>query len=72
MAAQQTQRSESLTGRPILFTDNYDTSNNFARSVFKITNGEIRVIGTVRLNYVDLGSKTLVQDCMSELKKRRE
>ncbi len=72
MAAQHTQRSEALTGRRVLFTDNYYTSNNFARSVFKMTDGEIRVIGTVRLNYVDAGSKNIVQDCMSELKKRRE
>lgn len=52
MIAQQTQQEEAPTGKRLAFMDIYYTSNTLARRLFERSDGEVPVIGTVRMNYV--------------------
>lgn len=68
MAAQQTLKLASESGRRLLFTDNFYNSNEFARGLMSLSDNEIRVVGTMRLNYVDGGSRVSMQKAIASLK----
>ncbi|ETM97605.1 hypothetical protein PPTG_20034 [Phytophthora nicotianae INRA-310] len=49
----QTRRISSSTGRRLMVSDNFYTRHLLARALLKFTDGEARLLGTVRLNLVD-------------------
>lgn len=50
ICAQKTQVFASSCGEWLLFTDNYCTSNELGLCLLEMTDDEMRLIGTIRLN----------------------
>lgn len=48
--------------------DNFYTRHSLVQKVLAITGGEVRIIGTVRANYVEGSNRGLIQQAMTELK----
>ena len=54
----------------LLFCDNYYTHPNLASMVRRITDGEVVMIGTMRINYLDENNREKVEKELSTLNKR--
>lgn len=61
ICAHKTQLCASACGGRFIFTDNYYTSNEFGRCLMEMTDGEMRLIGTIRLSYVESKIKSNLQ-----------
>ncbi|KAG6956802.1 hypothetical protein JG687_00010385 [Phytophthora cactorum] len=53
MAGHQTRALRSPTGNRLVVSDNVYTRHTFAKTLLKFTDGEMHLLGTVRINLVD-------------------
>ena len=60
--------SQSPSGKRIVFMDNFYTRHPLARKIKQLTNNEIKVIGTVKLNSLDTYNKTNVVKAIEMMK----
>ncbi|KUF95983.1 Bifunctional epoxide hydrolase 2 [Phytophthora nicotianae] len=60
MAGHQTQSFRSPTGHRLVVSDNFYTRHTFAQALLKFTDGEMHLLGTVRINLVDKWNKPAV------------
>ncbi|KAG7382976.1 hypothetical protein PHYPSEUDO_004212 [Phytophthora pseudosyringae] len=68
MLSLQNQQLPSPSGKRVVVMDSYYTRHAFAKHVLGMSSGEIRVIGTCRLNYVDTLSRPAVEAAILSLK----
>ena len=59
---------KSPSGKRVVFMDNYYTRHPFARKIKHLTNDEIKVIGTIKLNSLDTYNKTNVVRAIEMMK----
>ncbi|RLN93793.1 hypothetical protein BBJ28_00025481 [Nothophytophthora sp. Chile5] len=57
MMGHQTKLFQSRDGRRLMVSDNFYTRHLLAKALLKFTDGEVRTLGTVRLNLVDKWNK---------------
>ncbi len=67
MISQRTQRQQSVQKR-ICFIGNFYARNSLAQKVCALTQGEVRIIGTRRANYVEGSNRDVVLKAREELK----
>ncbi|KAG6949771.1 hypothetical protein JG687_00014642 [Phytophthora cactorum] len=60
MAGYQTRAMRSPTGHRLVVSDNFYTHHTFAQALLKFTDGEMHLLGTVRINLVDKWNKPVV------------
>ena len=68
MVSHQHQKMKSPTSKRVCFMDNFYTRHELAQRVMAMTNGEVRIVGTVRLNFVDVHNKKIVNQAIDILK----
>lgn len=65
--AHQTKAFPDPSGKRIFFTDNFYTRHNLAHSLKVITDGEARMIGTVRFSNVDCTNRYFLQKAIEDI-----
>ncbi len=68
MILKQHQSIESPSGKRVFVMDNFYTRHIMAQKLLEMTNGEVRVIGTVRMNFVDQLNKPQVLTAIEQIK----
>lgn len=64
---QQTYSSKQLQGRFVV-TDNFYTRHVLGRQIKSFTDGEVKLLGTVRLNSVDTANRSVIKEATSLMK----
>lgn len=67
MIAHQTKLHQSTTGRRLVVSDNVYTRHALARAVFEMTDGDVRMLGTVRQDWVGRLNRVAVGDSMKRV-----
>ena len=60
--------SQSPSGKRVVFMDNFYTRHPLARKIKQLTNNEIKVIGTVKLNSLDAYNKKNITEAIERMK----
>ncbi|RLN74357.1 hypothetical protein BBJ28_00008624 [Nothophytophthora sp. Chile5] len=68
MMGHQTLQLQDPNGRRLIVSDNYYTRHILARALLVLTDGEVRTIGTCRMNYVDRWNKPSVVEAVQSMK----
>ncbi|ETL80246.1 hypothetical protein L917_19249, partial [Phytophthora nicotianae] len=67
MAGHQTRTFRSPSGRRVLVTDNFYTRHTYARVIDLFTDGEVRLLGTVRMNLLDRFNKFALEPAVERI-----
>lgn len=67
MIALQSKRIRAENGRRIVFCDNYYTSVDLGVRILRMTDGETRMCGTIRLSYLDAENRENVKEALRRL-----
>lgn len=67
MASQQKQRNQQLARKGLIVTDNFYASPSLTRGIWKFSEGNIELIGTMRLNIVDQMNRKLISAAINQL-----
>ncbi|GMF33858.1 unnamed protein product [Phytophthora lilii] len=67
MAGHQTRTFRSPSGRRLLVSDNFYTRHTYAPAVEAFTDGEVRLLGTVRMNLVDRFNKFALEPVIKRI-----
>ncbi|ETK88251.1 hypothetical protein L915_07477 [Phytophthora nicotianae] len=70
MTGHQTRTLRSPRGRRLLVSDNFYTRHTYARAIDAFTDGDVRVLGTVRLNLVDKHNKVAFEPAVECIAKQ--
>ncbi len=68
--AHQTKRLPDPSGKRVFFTDNFYTRHNLAHALKIMTDGEARMIGTVRLSLVDATNRYWLEQAVKMISKK--
>lgn len=67
MIALQTKRVGSESSKRVVFCDNYYTFVDLGVRLLRMTDGEIRLCGTIRISYLEAENKRNVTEAISQL-----
>ena len=67
MLSHQTKSYQSPTEHRVVVCDNFYTRHSFAKLLKLLTDGEIRILGTMRFNYVDKWSKSIIKESIKRV-----
>ena len=71
MVAHQSKALNSPSKKRICYMDNFYTRQDMSSSIHQVTDGEMKVIGTVRRNYIDAVNKPFVERAYKIIEKGR-
>ncbi|OWZ24586.1 hypothetical protein PHMEG_000336 [Phytophthora megakarya] len=66
-AGHETRALRSPTGHRLVVSDKFYTRHTFARALLKFTDGEMHLLGTVRINFVDKWNKSAVSAAVEQV-----
>ncbi|RLN49201.1 hypothetical protein BBJ28_00014775, partial [Nothophytophthora sp. Chile5] len=71
MIGHQTRLMQSPTGRRLLICENFYTRHVFAKAVLAFTDGDVKVLGTVRMDLVDRWNKPELKEAFKRVHARQ-